>query len=138
MVRCKVNPFYTKKDLKTLRSDKIYKHQLGTSSRKDRVVFHEKDDTFGVAVYKSKSLKYLIIACYSTLTNEYHTLNADTPDEPFKVFQERVRGLEYSMSHYHDHFYIVTNLNNATNFKSIYFIYIYYTLNFLIDISNQG
>jgi len=109
--------FYTKKDLKTLRSDKIYKHKLGTTSRKDTVVFHEEDDTFGVAVYKSKSRKYLVIACYSTLTNEYHVLNADTPDEPFKVFQERVRGLEYSISHYDNHFYIVTNLNNATNFK---------------------
>ena len=62
--------FYTKKDLKTLRSDKIYKHKLGTTSRKDTVVFHEEDDTFGVAVYKSKSRKYLVIACYSTLTNE--------------------------------------------------------------------
>ena len=109
--------FYTKKDLKTLRSDKIYKHKLGTTSRKDTVVFHEEDDTFGVAVYKSKSRKYLVIACYSTLTNEYHVLNADTPDEPFKVFQERVRGLEYSISHYNNHFYIVTNLNDATNFK---------------------
>jgi len=109
--------FYTKKDLKTLRSDKIYKHKLGTTSRKDTVVFHEEDDTFGVAVYKSKSRKYLVIACYSTLTNEYHILNADTPDEPFKVFQERIRGLEYSISHYDNHFYIVTNLNDATNFK---------------------
>ncbi|MCB0447150.1 MAG: S9 family peptidase [Gelidibacter sp.] len=109
--------FYTKKDLKTLRSDKIYKHKLGSTTKKDALVFHEKDDTFGVAVYKSKSRKYIIIACYSTLTNEYHVLNANTPDEPFKVFQERVRGLEYSISHYDNHFYIVTNLNDATNFK---------------------
>ena len=109
--------FYTKKDLKTLRSDKIYKHKLGSSISKDKVVFHEKDDTFGVAIYKSKSKKFLIIACYSTLTNEYHVLNADTPDEDFKVFQERIRGLEYSISHYDKHFYIVTNANDSVNFK---------------------
>lgn len=109
--------FYTKKDKKTLRSDKIYKHKLGNSTTKDKVIFHEKDDTFGVAIYKSKSKKYLIIACYSTLTNEYHTLNADTPDLKFEMFQERIRGLEYSISHYGDHFYIVTNASNAINFK---------------------
>lgn len=109
--------FYTKKEVKTLRSDKIYKHKLGTSSRKDKVIFHEEDDTFGVAIYKSKSKKYLIIACYSTLTNEYHILDADTPDAEFKVFQERIRGLEYSISHYDNQFYIITNADDAVNFK---------------------
>lgn len=109
--------FYTVKDEKTLRSDKVFKHKLGSASLDDTLIFHEDDDTFGVAVYKSKSKKYLIIACYSTLTNEYHTLNADTPDAEFVVFQERVRGLEYSISHYDDQFYIVTNADDAVNFK---------------------
>ncbi|MEZ4792329.1 MAG: S9 family peptidase [Gelidibacter sp.] len=109
--------FYTKKDAKTLRSDKIYKHKLGSSSRQDKVIFYEEDDTFGVAIYKSKSKKFLIIACYSTLTNEYHILNADTPDDEFKVFQERIRGLEYSISHFDNQFYIVTNADESINFK---------------------
>ena len=109
--------FYTKKDENTLRSDKIYKHQLGSSQSNDLLIFHEKDETFGVTVYKTKSRKYLVIACYSTLTNEYHFLNANTPNEDFKVFQERIRGLEYSISHFEDRFYIVTNANKATNFK---------------------
>ncbi len=109
--------FYTKKDEQTLRSDKVYKHILGTATTDDSVVFHEDDDTFGVAVYKSKSRKYIIIACYSTMTNEYHTLNADTPNADFEVFQPRIRGLEYSISHYDDHFYVVTNKDEATNFK---------------------
>lgn len=109
--------FYTKKDSKTLRSNKIYKHKLGNTASKDKVIFKEDDDTFGVAIYKSKSKKYLIIACYSTLTNEYHILDANTPDGKFKVFQERIRGLEYSISHYDNQFYIVTNSDDAVNFK---------------------
>ena len=109
--------FYTNNDERTLRSDKIYKHRLGQNRVEDILVYHETDDTFGVTVYKSKSRKYLVIACYSTLTNEYHILNADTPDGNFKVFQERIRGLEYSISHFDDHFYILTNKDGATNFK---------------------
>ena len=109
--------FYTVKDEKTLRSDKVYKHKLGNSSVEDTLIFREKDETFGVAVYKSKSKKYLIIACYSSLTNEYYILNADTPDDEFVVFQERIRGLEYSISHYDNQFYIVTNADDAVNFK---------------------
>ncbi|MEN8886950.1 MAG: S9 family peptidase [Winogradskyella sp.] len=107
--------FYSKKDEVTLRSYQIYKHKLGDTT--DTLVFEEGDDTFGVAVYKSKSRKYIIIACYSTLTNEYHILNADNPNGAFKVFQPRIRGLEYSISHYNNHFYILTNKDKATNFK---------------------
>lgn len=108
--------FYTKKDEVTLRAFQIYKHRLGDSTE-DELVFQEGDDTFGVAVYKSKSRKYIIIACYSTLTNEYHILDADNPEGRFKIFQPRIRGLEYSISHYDKHFYILTNKDKATNFK---------------------
>lgn len=107
--------FYTKKNEVTLRAYQIYKHRLGDIE--DQLVFEEGDDTFGVAVYKSKSRKYIIIACYSTLTNEYHILEANNPNGQFKIFQERIRGLEYSISHYSNHFYILTNRDNAINFK---------------------
>lgn len=108
--------FYTQKDPVTLRAYQIFRHKLG-STTEDELIFQEGDETFGTAIYKSKSRKYIIIACYSTLTNEYHILNADNPDGKFEVFQPRVRGLEYSISHYDGHFYILTNKDKATNFK---------------------
>jgi oligopeptidase B len=109
--------FYTHQDEKTLRSDKVYKHKLGSDASKDVLVFFEKDDTFNVAVMKGKSKKYIAISSSSTLTDEYRTILADEPDSEFKIFQKRVRGLEYSISHYGDSFYIVTNADKATNFK---------------------
>jgi len=109
--------FYTKQDEKTLRSDKIYKHKLGTDISKDELVYYEKDETFNVSVSKEKSRKYIVIGSSSTLTTEYRILLADKPDNKFKVFQKRVRGLEYSISHYGESFYVVTNKDKATNFK---------------------
>ncbi len=109
--------FYSKKDPVTLRSDKIYKHKLGTSSEDDEMIFHEKDDTFSTFVYKTKSKKYIIVGSYSTLTSEFQVLPADDPDGQFKMFSPRTRGLEYSISHYNDHFYVLTNKDKATNFK---------------------
>lgn len=109
--------FYTRNDQQTLRSDKIYKHTLGTEAAADVLVFHEKDDTFNTFVYKEKSKKYLVIGSSSTLTSEYQILDAKNPNGEFKVFQKRTRGLEYSISHYGDSFYIVTNKDKATNFK---------------------
>ena len=109
--------FYTHQDKVTLRSDKVFKHQLGTDSANDVLVFEEKDDTFNVDVSKEKSKKYIVISSSSTLTTEYRTLLADNPDGEFAVFQKRVRGLEYDISHFGDSFYIVTNIDKATNFK---------------------
>jgi oligopeptidase B len=109
--------FYTKKDPKTLRSDMIFKHVLNTDSNKDELVYHEKDDTFYTTVYKDKSKKYIVIASSSTLTTEYQILQANNPNGKFSYFQERVRGLEYSISHFGNHFYVLTNMDKATNFK---------------------
>ncbi|MBX2826952.1 MAG: S9 family peptidase [Flavobacteriaceae bacterium] len=109
--------FYTRKDEVTLRAHQIYKHVKGTNSDADVMVFEEADETFGTYVYKTKSRKYLVIGCYSTLTSEFRILNADTPQEDFKVFQTRTRGLEYNIDHFEDHFYILTNKDEAKNFK---------------------
>jgi len=109
--------FYTRKDEVTLRSDKIYKHKKGTNPSEDALVYFEKDDTFSTYVYKEKSKKYIIIGSSSTLTTEYQFVNSKTPDAVFSIFQPRVRGLEYHISHYGDKFYIVTNKDKASNFK---------------------
>ena len=109
--------FYTRKDPQTLRSDKIYKHKFGSDVKTDELVYHEEDETFSTYVYKTKSDRFLAIGSYSTLTSEYRILNADTPDGEFTVFTPRERGVEYSISHYGNHFYILTNKDGATNFK---------------------
>jgi oligopeptidase B len=109
--------FYTRQDKVTLRADKVYRHRAGSDSANDILVYDEKDDTFNVEVSKTRSRKYLVIESLSTMTTESRILEADTPDEPFRVFQKRVRGLEYGISHYGDSFYIRTNKDKATNFK---------------------
>ncbi|KIQ22136.1 protease 2 [Flavobacterium sp. MEB061] len=109
--------FYVRQDEVTLRSDKVFRHKLNTGSEKDVLVFNETDDTFNVSISKEKSRKYIVIGSGSTLTTEYRILNSDNPDGEFQVFQTRVRGLEYSISHYEDSFYILTNKDKATNFK---------------------
>ena len=108
--------FYSKKDPATLRSDKIYRHRLGTDPANDALVYFEKDETFYTGITKTKSKKYLVIWSGSTLTNDFRILNANTPEGTFKQFSPRERGLEYNIDHYKDRFYIVTNLE-APNFR---------------------
>lgn len=108
--------FYSKKNPQTLRTEKIFKHTLG-SKNPDELVYFEKDDTFSVALSKTKSKKYLVIDLYSTLTTEVRFLDADNPNGKFNVFQDRKRGLEYSIDHHGNEFFVRTNHGNATNFK---------------------
>src|SRR5690606_25011325 len=68
--------FYTRKDEKTLRADRIYRHTMGTDPITDELVFTEEDETFGTYVYKTKSKKFIVIGSYSTLTSEYRVLDA--------------------------------------------------------------
>ncbi|RZS93604.1 S9 family peptidase [Aquimarina brevivitae] len=109
--------FYTRKDEETLRSDTVFRHQLGTPSTTDVEIYKEEDDTFNVFVYKTKSEKYIVIGSMSTLTSEYRILEADNPKGDFRVFQERIRGVEYGIAHYDTRFFILTNIDGATNFK---------------------
>jgi oligopeptidase B len=108
--------FYTKKDSLTLRSRWIVRHQLGVDPRKDVNVYEESDDTFYTGIYKTKSDKFLVIWSGSTLTNDYQVLDANNPLGKFKNFTPREHGLEYSIDHYKDKFYVVTNLD-AKNFR---------------------
>lgn len=107
--------FYQTKD-ETLRSYRIYKHVIGTTVNTDVLVYEEKDPTFSTYVYKSKSEKYLIIGSSSTLTSECQILDASNPEGEFKLFQPRIQGVEYSISHQKGRFLIVTNYE-ANNFR---------------------
>ncbi len=108
--------FYTRKD-HTLRAYKIFKHVLGTPTTEDVEVFHETDDTFNCYVYKTKSKKFIVIGSFATVSSEFRVLDANTPDNEFKVFQRRKRKHEYSITHVNDTWYIVTNEGGAKNFK---------------------
>jgi oligopeptidase B len=110
--------FYATKDEQTLRQDKILKHILGTDQSEDTVVFEEKDETFNTYVYKTKSKAYLVIASSQTLSTECRYVDANTPNENFKIVQPREANLEYSVDHYGSDFYIRTNLD-AKNFKLV-------------------
>ncbi|MBK8879221.1 MAG: S9 family peptidase [Haliscomenobacter sp.] len=108
--------FYTAKDPQTLRGYKVMRHKLGSPIEEDQEVFREEEETYDTFVYHSKSKKYLIIISSQTISQEYRILEADNPTGAFEVFHPRERGLEYSIEHFDDRFYIRTNLH-ARNFR---------------------
>jgi oligopeptidase B len=90
--------YYTTVD-ESWRSDKIWRHTLGTAQADDELVHHEQDGRFFVGVGRSRSDRFVIIAAGSKITSEYRFLDAQDPDAGFRVFCERREGLEYSLDH---------------------------------------
>jgi oligopeptidase B len=109
--------FYTSKNPATLLSDKIYRHSLGTGMNQDQLVYEEKDPANYIQVFKSKNRKYIFIASSATLSSEYKMIDASSPNDPFRVFQPRMKDVLYYVSVLDNKFLIQTNKDSATNFK---------------------
>jgi len=110
--------FYIRKD-ESLRAFQIYRHELGTETEKDVLIFHEEDETFDVNVYKTKTLDYIFISSSSTNEDEHRFIPANDIFADWKIIQPRTEDLEYSVEHYQDDFYIITNADDSTNFKIV-------------------
>ena len=109
--------FYTKKNSKTLRAESVFRQSIIQGKDSNKLIYTEKDSTFSTFVSKSKSDSYILIGSFSTLTSEYRFLDARKPLGDFKLVQKRIEGLEYSVSHFKDNFFIYSNADNAKNFK---------------------
>jgi len=107
--------FYTVPD-DTWRSFKLYRHTLGADVSGDKLIYHERDESFWMSIYTTKSKAYLIMDIGSETSDECHYLSADDPNGDFKVIHPRQHELEYSVFHHYDCFFILTN-DDAVNFR---------------------
>ncbi|MFB2768743.1 S9 family peptidase [Pelatocladus sp. BLCC-F211] len=107
--------FYTKLD-DANRPYHLFRHTLATDTNEDILVYHEPDDTYFLAVGKTRSQAYILLSLGSQITSEFHYLDANNPSGKFQLFHPRITGIEYDIDHHSDYFYIVTN-EQAINFK---------------------
>lgn len=109
--------YYVGKDEMTLRGEKVYRHELGIPQDKDDMLFYEKDETYDVSIDKTTDEKYVMIVSGQTLTTEVSYIPASDVTGQFKVFAPRTRGHLYTVDHMNGKFYVMTNKDNAMNFK---------------------
>lgn len=110
--------FYTTED-DAKRSDKLFRHTVGTDTAQDALLFHEPDALYRVFVSKTKDQQYLILGVHSIETSENHYLLADDPTGEFRVIHPRQKVLRYFVEHWHGSFIIRTNDGGATNYKIV-------------------
>lgn len=80
------------------RSDKVWRHVLGTGQEEDELVFHESDERFWVGIGRSRTDRFLMIASGSKTTTELHVLDTAS-GSAFECYAPRVEGVEYSLEH---------------------------------------
>lgn len=108
--------FYSTEDAVTKRSDKFFRHLIGTD--KSDLIFEDKDELFDVYGARSRDKAMIFIASGSKTSTEYHYVPADKPTETPKVILAREADHEYSVDHRGGLFYIRTN-QGAKNFRLV-------------------
>ena len=98
------------------RAYRIHRHILGTDPAQDQLLYEEPDETYFIWLTQSRSKAYVLAFMLSTTTHECIVLPNDGQSTEFKVFQPRIKGIEYQVEHAEDRFYVITN-ENARNFK---------------------
>jgi oligopeptidase B len=108
--------FFTTEDNVTKRSDKFFRHVLG--SDKTDLVFEEKDELFDIGTGRSRDKAFVLLGSESKTSTEWRYLPADNPSAELKIISPREADHEYNVDHRDGLFYIRSN-KGAKNFRVV-------------------
>src|SRR5215208_5039415 len=108
--------FYVTEDATTKRSDKFFRHLLGTE--KSDLVYEEKDELFDIGTGRSRDKAVIFLEIVSKTSSESRYLLASEPNSDPKVILPRQPDHEYDVDYRDKLFYIRTN-KGAKNFRIV-------------------
>jgi oligopeptidase B len=108
--------FYVTEDAVTKRSDKFFRHVLG--SDKYDLVYEEKDELFDIGTDRTRDKAVIMLGAFSKTSTEFRYIPADNPNADWKIILPRQADHEYDVDHRGDLFYIRTN-KGAKNFRVV-------------------
>ncbi len=109
--------FYTVVDA-AKRPYKVFRHTLGTDSKNDIEVYHERDERFHVEIVKSKDDRFILLAIGSQTSTEFRYLDAQDPAGTLRTIFPRADNIQYGAVHHGDSFYVAIN-DRGRNFRLI-------------------
>lgn len=98
------------------RSDRVWRHVLGSPVAADVSVFHEPGVAYNVGVERARSGAFVVISATSFTESEVRLVPADAPTAAPIVVRARADAVEYDVDPGADWLYVCTNLD-APNFK---------------------
>jgi oligopeptidase B len=108
--------FVVTEDAVTKRSDKLWRHVLGSTSLDP--VYDEKDELYDIDLGKTRDKQLLMLGIEAKDTAEVRYLRADHPEGAFAPVIPRRKGHRYYVDHREGMFYIRTN-RDGVNFSIV-------------------
>ncbi len=110
--------FYIRLD-ENHRPSKLFRHEIGTPVSEDVLVHEETDAGFFMSVGKSQSGNWIIIDCHDHQSSESRLIPASDPAAPPRLIEARQPDHEYSVDEAHGVLYILTNSDDAEDFRIV-------------------
>ncbi len=107
--------FYVTKD-SAKRDYRLHRHALGADT--SDLLYEEKDATFNLYGFRTRSKKYLMSISSSSTSTEIRFLPANEPAGDWKMLAVRKENRELDVDHHGDHFYIRLN-DTGPNFRLV-------------------
>ncbi len=101
------------------RPSKLYRHEIGSDPAGDVLVFEEKDPGFFLGVGRTQSDAFIVISTHDHETSESWLIPADDPTAEPRLVAARDPGVEYSLDETNGTLYILTNADDAIDFKIV-------------------
>jgi oligopeptidase B len=98
------------------RSDRVWRHTVGTPRAQDVCVHHEPDVTFNASVMRARSGEWLVLGSSSYTSAEWYVVPANAPAAEPRLVAARQPDVEYDVIPGAGWFYIHTN-RDARNFQ---------------------
>ena len=95
----------------------VMRHTVGTPRSSDVEVYREADPAYFVNVGTTLSKAFIQIVANDHETSEVRLIPSEAPDRPPQLVAPRRTGHEYSVEHRGDDFVILTNRDDAEDFK---------------------
>ncbi|MCY1708561.1 S9 family peptidase [Pannonibacter sp. SL95] len=101
------------------RPSKLFRHEIGTDPATDVLVYEEADAGFFMGVGKTQSGSHIVIDIHDHETSEVHVIPADAPTSAPRLIAARETAIEYSVDESGGQFFILTNADDAEDFKIV-------------------
>ena len=98
---------------------RIMRHEVGTPTADDVLVYEESDPGFFLGIAPSESRRFVVISAHDHTTSEVRLIDAADTDAAPVIVAPRERDVEYDVSHHGDKLLILTNVDGAEDFKIV-------------------
>ena len=95
----------------------VYRHRLGTPENEDVMIYEEPDTGFFVSLGETQSGRFILVSAHDHETSEIRLIDAEAPLQEPVLIAMREKEHEYSVEHDGDRLLILTNCDEAEDFK---------------------